>query len=285
MNSRDRTPRPGDQGRLRLGCCGSMIAPATDPIGIEIVDDLAAFGYDYIELSLRDLAALPAAAQANLTARLERAGLRCEACNNLFPPEIRLTGPAADLPAALRHAEQALAVASRLGASIVVFGSSGSRNVPAGFPLTAAWDQLRNLLRHLGPLAESHGLTLALEHLNRRESNLLNTVAECWRLAQEAHPSVRLLIDAYHLLVEGESLHILAEVAPAIAHVHVAQGADRIFPRGNDAPLAAFVAQLRAAGYARRCSIEAHTGDFAADGPRALRQMRSLSSEPPVRFP
>lgn len=277
MNSRDRTSLPSDQRRLRLGCCVSMIAPATDPVGIEAVEDLAAFGYDYIELSLRDLAALPEPALVALLARLRRAGLACEACNNFFPPEIRLTGPAADLPAALRYAEQALAVTARLGASIVVFGSSGARNVPAGFPLTAAWDQLRDLLRHLGPLAEHRGITLALEHLNRQESNILNTVAECWRLAQEvAHPRVRLLIDAYHLLVEGEPLAILAEVGSAIAHVHVAQGADRVFPGGDDAPLAAFVAQFHAAGYARRCSIEAYTRDFAADAPRALRQMRAL---------
>ena len=39
-----------------------MIAPATDPVGVEIVEPLAAFGYDYIELSLRDLAALSAPA-------------------------------------------------------------------------------------------------------------------------------------------------------------------------------------------------------------------------------
>ena len=36
---------------------------------------------------------------------VERSGLRCEACNNFFPPQVRLTGPAADLPAALEYAE------------------------------------------------------------------------------------------------------------------------------------------------------------------------------------
>jgi sugar phosphate isomerase/epimerase len=223
------------------------------------------------------VAALPDPALVSLLDRLRRAGFACGACNNFFPPEIRLTGPAADLSVALRYAEQALAVAARLGVAVVVFGSSGARNVPAEFSLTAAWDQLRDLLRHLGPVAELHDITLALEHLNRQESNILNTVAECWRLAQEvAHPRVRLLIDAYHLLVEREPLSILAEVAPAIAHVHVAQGADRVFPGTPDVPLAALFAQLRAVGYAQRCSIEAHTRDFAADAPRALRQLRAL---------
>ena len=105
----------------------------------------------------------------------------------------------------------------------------GASGVPAGFSLDAAWAQLRTLLVALGPIAEEHSITIVIEHLNRGESNILNTVAGGWRMAQEvAHPRVRLLIDAYHLLVENEPLAILAQVAPVIAHVHVAQGADRI---------------------------------------------------------
>lgn len=265
--------------RLRFGCCGSMIAPATDPVGLAIVEDLAAFGYDYIELSLRDLAVLPEPALATVTSRLRRSGLACEVCNNFFPPEIRLTGPAADLTAALRYAEHALATAARVGASVVIFGSSGARNVPAGFPLAEAWLQLRTLLIALAPLAARHRITIAIEHLNRGESNILNSVAEGWRMAQEvAHPHVRLLIDAYHLLVENEPLAILAQVSPAIAHVHVAQGIDRIFPSGHDSALAAFFTALRSTGYAHRCSVEACPHDLPSDAPRALAACRTLST-------
>ena len=265
--------------RLRFGCCGSMIAPATDPVGIAIVENLAEFGYDYIELSLRDLAVLPIPALTTLTSRLHRSGLACEVCNNFFPPEIRLTGPAADLGAALRYAEHALATAARVGASVVIFGSSGARNVPAGFSRDDAWGQLRTLLTALAPIAARHDLTIAIEHLNHVESNILNTVAETSRLAQEvAHPHVRLLLDAYHLLVENESLAILAHVAPAIAHVHVAQGLDRIFPSGHDAALAAFFTALRATGYTQRCSVEAHPRHFITDAPRALATCRTHSA-------
>ena len=258
-----------------------MISPATDPVGVEIVEELATLGFDYIELSLRDLAALPAGALARLIDRLHRAGLACEACNNFFPPEIRLTGPAADHPSALRYAQTALAAAARLGVAVVIFGSAGARNVPAGFPPAAAWDQLRTLLGALGGLADHHGITIGLEHLNRGESNILNTVAEGGRMAREvAHPRIRLLIDAYHLRQENEAPSILAEVAPAIAHVHLAQGAGRLFPSGPDATLAGFFAQLRATGYTQRCSIEAYTSDFSPDAARALRRCRELAAGP-----
>jgi D-psicose/D-tagatose/L-ribulose 3-epimerase len=258
-----------------------MISPATDPVGIEIVEELAALGFDYIELSMRDLVALPEPALARLLARLHRAGIACEACNNFFPPEIRLTGPAADLPSALRYAQTALAIAARLGVSVIVFGSSAARNVPAGFSPAAAWIQLRMLLIALGPLAGQHGITIAIEHLNRGESNILNTVAEGWRMAGEvAHPRIRLLVDTYHLRQENEAPAILAEVAPAIAHVHLAQDADRVFPLRLDAALADFFARLRAGGYTQRCSIEAFTRDFSSDASRALRICGELSSGP-----
>lgn len=264
---------------LRLGCCGSMIAPAADPVGGEIAEQLAALGYDYIELSLRDLVALPGPALAALGTRLRRAGLACEACNNFFPPEIRLTGPAADLAAALRYADQAFATAARLGAAVVVFGSFGARNVPAGVPPGEAWGQLRTLLRALGPLADRHGVTIAIEHLHRGESNILNTVQESWRMAREvAHARVGLLIDAYHLRMENEDPAILDEVAPAIAHVHVAEARERVFPSGRDELLAGFFSRLRGTGYAGRCSVEAYTGDFPADAARALRVCRDLGS-------
>jgi hypothetical protein len=33
---------------MRLGCCGSMISPSTDPVGIEIVEKMAEIGFDYM---------------------------------------------------------------------------------------------------------------------------------------------------------------------------------------------------------------------------------------------
>jgi len=270
-------PPESKSNRLRFGVCGCMVSPA-DPLGADIVEQLAALGYDYIELSLRDLAALPEAAVADLGARLKRAGVPCEACNNFFPPEIRLTGPAADLPAALHYARGALARAARLGVSVVVFGSAGARNVPAGFSPDAAWAQLRTLLVSLGPVAEEHGITIVIEHLNRGESNILNSIAEGWRMAREvAHPHVRVLADAYHVRQENEDPAILGKVGP-IAHVHVAQQAERLFPSEGDATLAAFFAQMRATGYSQRCSIEAYTRDFPADAARALRVCRELTA-------
>jgi sugar phosphate isomerase/epimerase len=255
-----------------------MVAPATDPLGADILETIASQGYDYIELSQRDLVPLSEDAVLRLIARLEKAGLACEACNNFFPPEVRLTGPTADLAAALRYAEKAFAVSARLGVKIIVFGSSGARNVPEGFSHERAWAQLRELLVALGPRAEAHDITIVIEPLNKGESNIIHTVSDGWRLAQEvAHPRVQVLADAYHIRQENEDPSILSKLGPALRHVHVAQKAERVFPAGNDPELTAFFRELRASGYAGRLSVEGFTQNFAADAAVALRTCRQLS--------
>ena len=271
-------PPPDAPARLRFGVCTSMIASA-DPLGLGVLDPMRALGFDYVDLSLRDLVALPVPERDALAARRGELGLPCEACNNFFPPEVRLTGPAADLATAVRFATGAIRTAAQLGAQVIVLGSSAARNVPPGFPLERAWDQLRGLGTALAPIAADHGVTIALEHLNRAESNIVTTVAEAARLVREvAHPQFRLLVDAYHMRQEHEDPAQLSGLASLIAHVHVAQEAARLFPTGDDATLAAFFAALRATGYRGRISIEGFTQDFSTDAARGLRALRRLAA-------
>ena len=81
---------------MRFGCCGSLVAQNPDKTGVEIVEKIAQYGYDYIELPLAEMMELSDADFAALCKRVERSGIRCEACNNFFPGRIRLTGPDVD---------------------------------------------------------------------------------------------------------------------------------------------------------------------------------------------
>ncbi len=262
---------------MRFGCCGSMVARAKDGTGIEIAESLRRIGYDYIELSLAHLAALPDAEFDDLERRLERSGLRCEACNNFFPPRIRLTGSNVRLEEALDHARFGFARASRLGAEVVVFGSSGAKNVPPGFPKEDAWSQIVGLLRAVDGIAAEFGITVAIEPLNKLESNIVNTLAEALSLAREvSRPRIRLLVDSYHLMMEKESLDVLDEAGDFLRHVHFAEVEGRTFPRRQSGDDEAFFDKLRAVGYSGRVSVEAFSTDFPGDAARSLPILRQL---------
>jgi sugar phosphate isomerase/epimerase len=255
-----------------------MIAPEADPVGAGVIEEMAGLGFDYIELSLAHIAKLSGTEFSRLAGRIERSGLRCEACNNFFPAEIRLTGPEADPAAALEYAAHAMGRAARLDARVIVFGSSGAKNVPPGFPRDQAWGQIAALLERLAPEAERHRLTIAIEPISRGESNIVNLAAEGLRLAREvARPAVQLLVDYYHLMTEGEDPAILMEAGGALHHVHLARAEGRAFPTAPEPALLRFFDCLRAVGYSGRCSIEARTADFSSDARRALEVLRAAA--------
>ncbi len=148
------------------------------------------------------------------------------------------------------------------------------------------WEQIAALLRQLGPIAAAHGLVIAVEPINRQESNIVNLSAEGLRMAAEVnHPNVQLLIDVFHLMKEGEDPDIILRAGPAIRHVHVADLDGRRFPRTLGSAVSGFFDRLQRIGYAGRCSIEAFTEDFAADARQALQTLRRQTNDPPIPQP
>ena len=265
---------------LRVGVCASMLAPATDPCGIESVEAAAALGFDYIELSLAHLAALERSRFDELVARVAGSGLGCEACNNFFPPAGRLTGPAADPALALEYAAAALERAARVGVEIVVLGSSGAKNVPDRFSLAEARRQLLALLAELGPIAQRHAITIALEPISRPEANFIILAAEALELVRELdHPSIQLLVDYYHLATEREDPDVIRSAGPALRHLHFARAADRGFPTAWEDGFAGFFRAVADTGYDGRLSIEAYTREFGRDARAALRLVRAGAAE------
>jgi len=264
---------------MRIGICGCMIHPERDPVGIDVAEVTAGIGYDYIELSLRDVAALDAEDFSALARRLEKSGLRSEACNNFFPPERRITGPDYDLPSLRQYTRGALERARTLGAEAVVFGSSGARNIPGGFPRDRAWSQIVEASRMIDEEAERAGITIAIEYHNRREANVLTSMSEALRLGREVdRPRIQILFDYYHFAVENEPPDVIREAGSRLVHGHFAELRDRAFPREPKREYRDFFAALADAGYRGRLSIEAYTKDFTADAEKALEVIRGLAA-------
>lgn len=271
---------------MRFGCCGNLVASGPDKTGIEIIEMIAEYGYDYIELPLAEMMDLEDDEFARLKQRVLASGIRCEVCNNLFPAKIRLTGPNVDMEAIQRYLEKALARAGELGVRTVVFGSGGAKNVPEGFSHEEAYRQVVKETQILAPIAEENGITIVIEPIRKPECNIINTFREGVELAKEiSHPSIRVLVDYYHMCWEEEDPGILLEYGREyLRHIHfanpnlgseAARQAGRIYPASmeewNYAP---FLEILKQIGYDGRVSIEAGADDFPARAKAAIRFMR-----------
>ena len=222
---------------MRFGYCINMLAsPDSDGSGRENIGMIAALGFDYVELPLAQMMAYDLSDFKKLFLEpLTASGLTCRCCNNFLPASIRLTGEHADLPAAIQYADRAMERASMLGAGKIVFGSSGARNYPLGFSRKAAMEQIKAFLTELSPLAQKYQITIVLEHLNRSESNLINSLSEGTRLRQELQlPCLENLLDTYHFSLSGESTRDILEAGSHLFHIHAARTLNRSLPSAGD---------------------------------------------------
>src|SRR5579859_5230556 len=208
-----------EEGAMRFGCC----------CGPENIAIVAQAGFDFCELPAAVVRPFEEEREALPALRaVATAALRPESFNVLIPASLPLLGPQADRAALERYARRAFGRMAQLGAAVAVLGSGAARHVPDDLPREQALDQLAECLAMLGDIACQAGLDLALEHLNRKESNVFTSLAECVAfLTERGLAQVHVLADLYHLEVEHEALEVVQRAAPLLAHVHVAGGGRR----------------------------------------------------------
>ena len=263
---------------MRFGCCSNMVAKGKDGTGIEVLEKLVEFGYDYIELPLAQMMELSDEEFEELKQRVERSGINCEACNNFFPVYMRLTGPETDKAAIEKYYKKALKRSGELGASIVVFGSGPAKNVPNGFPLEDGYIQVVKLLKEIAPVAKENGITIAIEPLRKAECNLINTFKEGCRLSKDVdHPNVKVMVDYYHLMQENEPIQNLLDLGKEnLVHVHFARNEGRVYPKTlEEDGYKPFIDTLKAIGYTGRVSCEAYADDFESQAKDAIAFFRN----------
>ncbi len=256
---------------MHFGVCGNA---ATAMIA-------ARAGCDFVELSVAELLKPLAPEQAFLEslAAMQTAGIPCPAVNGFVPANLKITGPAVDSPALRSYVATAAARAERAGVRIIVFGSGGARRIPDGFDRQAAQAQLAAFCRMAAPLARDHGVTIVVEPLNKAECNVLTTIAECAALVAEADdPAIRLMVDAYHLLRDGDDFADIVAHGNLLAHAHIATVPGRRPPGAEPCDFSRFFHALAEAHYTGRISIEGKLANPAEELPAALALMRQLAA-------
>jgi sugar phosphate isomerase/epimerase len=231
---------------MKFGYCAS----------IDHAQTLADIGYDYIEPPL--VTTLQPESDSDEFDRIVNLPIPAEAFNIFLPGGLKITGPDVNIHRQKSYVISAMKRAAKIGAKVIVFGSAGARNVPDGFSHDEAISQIVTFLKMVGPIAQSHKITVVIEPLNKGESNIINSVSEALDLVREIYsPNVEVLSDLYHVSVENQTFHDTAAAAKHLVHVHVAGAEDRRSPISEDIHhLTQFFANLKAIGYDQRISIE-----------------------------
>lgn len=257
---------------MKIGVCASL--KDAERLGPESVD--------YLECMVFD-ALIPSATEEDWVVQQERIrklAIPVEALNCFIPAALKTTGKQVDSDGLDAYVGRVFQRASEIGASIIVFGSGGSRQLPEDFSAQEGQKQIISHLRRWGPLAKPLGITIVVEPLNSAECNFILSVPEAQAIVEAtAHPAIRLLADFYHMGRANESVENLVKTQGLLAHVHLAEKATRMFPGFSGQDFRPWLAALKRAGYTGRLTMECAFQDMVTDLPRAVAFLRCQIAE------
>ncbi len=235
----------------------SPFSTATDLL---LVEKVAYLGFDLIEVAFEDMALIDAELLAEHAANV---GLDILVCGAYGPGRNLVSADAAERAATAAYVRGLIDAAVICGSEVVAgpaYGAVGK--TPAADP--AARQRERDLaaaeLRPLAAYAGDHGVRLALEPLNRFETDLINVVEQGLALVEAVgSPHIGLHLDTFHMhLEERDSAAAIRAAGDRLFHFHACEN-DRGTPGRGQVAWPAIAAALADVGYGGPVVIESFT--------------------------
>lgn len=235
-------------------------------------------GWDFIEESVQGLfEGLQPDDKWTGLARARNCPLPIPSANMLVPGKLKITGPDVDPTQLKNYLQHVFSRADQTNTHTLVFGSSAARNFPEGFDRAKAKQQIIDFLNIAAPIAAAKNITLVVEPLNRKESNIINSIAEAMEYVRALnHPNIQCLLDTYHFWLESEPLANLENAIKSIRHVHLADKDGRVAPGlSGTSDYRPVFAILKRHHYSGLISVEAFPFDIPKDAQRVLDFLKS----------
>ncbi|MES2795854.1 MAG: sugar phosphate isomerase/epimerase family protein [Bacteroidota bacterium] len=179
------------------------------------------------------------------------------AFNIFIPGELKVIGPKVDEVAILEYVENVMKRLSQTDTKMIVWGSGGSRRLPEGFDREVATNQFISIAKKIARVAKKYDIVICLESLNSTETNFINTTKESLYVVKKVnHPNLRLNVDFYHMLKEGESPEIIAKTKKYIGHVEIAERDGRTAPGVAGTDFRPYLKELAKINYHQKIVIE-----------------------------
>ena len=189
----------------------------------ELLAQLRGFGYDLVELPIFAPASFPVADMRRI---LNDTGLGSTATGAMPGGTSLISADENEARRGADYVKGTIDVCAELGTTILAGPLYHPVGSFSGVPPTA--DERSRYLERLRPLADhaqSVGVLLAVEPLNRFETHFLNTLADGAAFAREmAHPAVGLLSDTFHQHIEEcDSAAAWKAAQDSIIHTHASE--------------------------------------------------------------
>ena len=220
------------------------------------------WGFDTVEIVIEDASHLD---PVFVKAELDRHGLACTTVCAAMPPHYDMRGTKQQQDAAHVYLRSLIDVMPVFGAKILagpLYSTVGRADAVSETDYREQWKTVTGNLRRVADYAGEKGGRIAIEPLNRFETDFINTVDQCLELiADTGSEAMCIHYDTFHMNIEEKDQgDAIRRAGKHLGHFH-ACGCDRGTPGGDHINWQGIKSALADIGYNEEVSIESFTQD------------------------
>jgi D-psicose/D-tagatose/L-ribulose 3-epimerase len=247
---------------------------------LDLVEKARELGFDILEICVEDPKTIDS---KSILSRLEKNGLETTICGAFGPDRDASSEDTTVRDQAIRYINTCVDIAQQLNSRVVagpMYSAVGKTRLLSPSEKEQQWQWAIDSLRKAGDYAGERNVRLALEPLNRFETDFINTVEQGLELVDRVgNSNIGLLLDTFHMNVEEkDSGEAIRKAGGGIFHFHACEN-DRGTPGTGQVNWNAVKGALRDAGYEGPVVIEAFNRDIKEIA-RAVALWRPLAASP-----
>lgn len=227
---------------------------------IDIIYKVKDLGFEVLEIALEDLSLVDL---KKVKKALNATGLDCSVCGAFGPTRDIISDDPSIRDNAKKYIIDCINACSELGSDVFagpVYSAVGKTRLIPEEQKRKEWNLCVESLRELSDLAHKRGVVIAVEPLNRFETDFINLAQDAVCLVKEVNsPGLKVHLDTFHMNVEEKSLgEAIRNTGRYLYHFHACEN-DRGTPGSGHIPWQEVASAIKNIGYDRYIVIESFT--------------------------
>ncbi len=247
---------------MRFGLNSFLQCPGFTDADLPLIQTFKSYGAGVVELAVVDPSGVT---PSRLSGALDEAGLAEPVLCGAFGDGRDLRGTAAEAAGAAAYISELIELAEAVGSKVVcgpMYSRTGRCGAHSPEEREAQMDRIAGALKPLCEKAAAVGVTLAVEPLNRFETDCINTLEQASGLIERVDSSaLKIHIDTFHMHIEeADSAEAIRRAAGHIGHVHASASHRGLLGR-DQVDWVGVLAALQEVGYEGDVVIESFSPD------------------------
>ncbi len=235
----------------------------TSPFSTETIDlfpKIREMGYDMVEIPVEDPNIIDT---GKVKSALKEHGLSCTVCGAFGPRRDLTNDDAAIRKEGMDYIESCLNICTELDATFFagpMYSAVGKARMVSDEQKKIEWNRAVDNLRKVCESAKSKGLDIAIEPLNRFETDLIHRAEDVMNLISDINQSnAKVILDGFHMNIEEPSIaEAIKTAGDKLIHVQVSENY-RGTPGTGQTRWEDYMSGLKAINYQGAITIESFT--------------------------